>query len=350
MYRKSRAKFRRPVIGIFGTNFKKLNPYFGLLVPELAALTLQSNKSLVAILSYFENLEPNKTEWLYLPAPTSDRWSQEKWINDKVVNKNCTTKFKASDDERSDLLLSLLNNNDQRYDSFRQAIKKQSQINHIAVRAYPIALKTPECNKDKHGKRLLIVAYHLTRHCLYFFISKLEPKWSETELKDIKISEDLISDLKWKEFKGKIETLLTDGKSAQRENQVFFIHVPEASPLEKASPLETVLRRYFPFVIADMAKRYTGEKCFEVSVYGRNSSKINNKCFPIPGINNEIEESYIKSMLGKLLKMKHAEKNKFITELSEAYFDLQEEMALLKTAITKAGIDLNRDDASQKSE
>jgi hypothetical protein len=312
---KSTAKNSESIsVSLFGKNgsFGSPKKAFRLLVPELAALTLQTNRELMTILS---TLSPYWTNGKLLPSP-----DDQKWISEKIQKAPGGSHIPDSR-TRITQLNEVLNLEGSRYAELNESITTATgQLEHIALRAYPVRYSTPQAGK-RLGKRLLVVVYHLQEHWIFFHLEEFQPLWNTYNLHDMTISAKLISKHKWKVLVDRIVTVTQDFNKGN-ESQIV-LHVPEESGLKAALLVHTKL------VVDDMPKEYDGNDRLDIKVLVRASKQIQEPYFPRDGQNtNQDADNSTVSALPNLSRLTHAKKDELIKTLWK-------EIAALRQSQTK---------------
>jgi hypothetical protein len=315
---KSTTKISESIsVSIFGKNGSIGLPKkaFRLLVPELAALTLQTNQELMTILSKFKSVWTNRK---LLPS------DDQKWISEKIQKAPEGSHIRDSR-TRITQLNEILNMKGPRYAELNESITTATeQLEHIALRAYPVRYLTPQAGACP-GKRLLVVVYHLQGHWIFFHLAKFEPLWSTYNLHDMTISAKLISKKKWKVLMDRIVAVTQDFNKGN-ESQIV-LHVPEESGLKAALLVHTKL------VVDDMPKEYDGNDRLEIKVLVRASQQIQKRPFSFfkesDGQNTDQDsDNSTVSALPNLSRLTHAKKDELIKTLWK-------EIAALRQSQTK---------------
>jgi hypothetical protein len=316
---KSTAKIYESIsVNIFGKNKTIGSPQkaFRLLVPELAALTLQTNEELRTILSRFASDWTNEK---LLPSPDDKKWISEK------IQKAPRGSHISDSKTRITQLNEVLNMKGSRYAEINESITTATgQLEHIALRAYPVRYLTPQAG-ERQGKRLLVVVYHLQGYWAFFHLAEFEPLWSKCNLHDMTINTKLISKHKWKALVDRIVTV-TQAFNKGKESQVV-LHVPEESDLKAALLVHTKL------VVDDMPKEYDGNDRLHINVLTRASQQIQELYFVFPkesdGQNTDQDSDNSRvSALPNLSRLTHAKKDELIKTLWK-------EIAALRQSQTK---------------
>lgn len=194
----------------------------GLLLPEIFALTLASNRTIGRVLKYAEQYVEGG---LHLPAHETvpDNWINY-WASDGASGGHATLPA----NKRSALLGDILGAADTVDDSTKPVPRSPARW-HVSVRAYPIRYSSPQSPKDTAMTRLLLVGYDLSKHRLYVQIAPLRFPYKDKPLSTLVLHEDLIPARQWTEFVSKVQSMaMSDTGDVSSE---VCLHVPHGSRL-----------------------------------------------------------------------------------------------------------------------
>lgn len=234
-----------------------------LLVPELFALTLLTNRAVFRLLTCFNQYIQGG---FCLPLAGQDSWINS-WIDPKL-KRQC---FKVSAARRSLWRKEVLAYDRKPNFEIKSGYGKGMQAEHVSVRAYPIRFRSPQKHDDTITKRIVLVAYHLERHWLYFQIETMRYPWDQKSFVDIKIAHDLLSKERWDDFLAQIEEIVGTADIPAP----LCLHVPDGSELRIA------LDRDHLMVIDDMPAETLSDDRFDLHVLRRKSASLREFCFDL---------------------------------------------------------------------
>jgi hypothetical protein len=229
-----------------------------LLIPEIFALTLLTNRAVLRLLAYLNQYIQGG---FGLPPTGQDSWINS-WIDPKL-KRQC---FKVSAARRSLWRKEALGYDRKPNVEIKTGYGKGLLAEHVSVRAYPICFQSPQKHDDSMTKRVLLVAYHLERHWLYFQIEAMRYPWEQKSFGDIKIADDLLSKDQWSDFLDQIANIsLAEGALAP-----LCLHVPDGSELRVALDRDHLL------VIDDMPPEGLSGDRFNLQVFRRKTASLRN--------------------------------------------------------------------------
>ena len=238
-----------------------INIFNRLLIPELFALTLLTNREVLRLLTCLDQYIQGG---FGLPQTGQDSWINS-WIDPKL-KRQC---FKVSAARRSLWRKAVLAYDKKSNFETKPGYGKGIQAEHVSVRAYPIRFRSPQKHDDTITKRVVLVAYHLERHWLYLSIEAMRYPLDLKNFIDIKISHYILSKKRFDYFLAKLAEISgVAGVSAP-----LCLHVPDRSELRVA------LDRGHLMVIDDMPAEALSDDRFDLQVLRRQSASLKNSYF-----------------------------------------------------------------------
>ena len=191
-----------------------------LLIPELMALTLTTNREALAIV---RSLEP-----YVAGAPfTPEEKSSDGWINYRASAPGNSGRYRATANERVRERKRVLSSTP---DGVPMPEAPPPVIEHVSIRAHFVRYVTPQLRKKEpkeEGRRLILATYSLTGRWLFFHVAKVRPPYRNADLFTTKRTAHLIFGPQWAEFIERIRN--TAREAAERDRvavlQQFFVHV-----------------------------------------------------------------------------------------------------------------------------
>ena len=225
----------------------------GMLIPELLALTLVNNRQAIRLLRYGSQY----VQGLEIPIEGDD----------SMVNRWATTAknpgaYQASATERKTLRTNILSNQEGQDSGLR--------VEHVSVRAYPVRYHSPQTPDGSQNLRILLVAYHIERHWVYFQVEPLRYRYHKREVDEVTIAKGLLKQDRWSDFYCQLGTI-------EPENFIgaqVCIHVPHGSALRE------VFTEYAQ-TKDDMPPEYSGQDRFDIQVFTRSIKFLRSNYFDL---------------------------------------------------------------------